>query len=60
MNRRMCFFMAGQLIKLEAGLLTLPMFVSLYYNEDCFWVYPASIAVALFLGYGLSIVFKPS
>ena len=52
--------MAGQLIKLEAGLLTLPMFVSLYYNEDCFWVYPASIAVALFLGYGLSIVFKPS
>lgn len=52
--------MAGQLIKLEAGLLTLPMFVSLYYNEDCFWVYPASIAIALFLGYGLSIVFKPS
>ncbi len=48
------------MLKLEAGLLTLPMFVSLYYNEDCFWIYPASIAVALFLGYGLSIIFKPS
>ena len=48
------------MLKLEAGLLTLPMFVSLYYNEDCFWVYPTSIAIALFLGYGLSIVFKPS
>lgn len=52
--------MAGQMLKLEAGLLTLPMFVSLYYNEDCFWVYPASTAIALFLGFGLNIVFKPS
>jgi len=59
MNRRICFYMNGQLLKLEAALLVLPMLVSLYYKENCFWVYPASIAAALAAGYALTLIFKP-
>lgn len=59
MNRRICFYMTGQLLKLEAALLTLPMFVSLYYRENCFWVYPATIAASLTAGYLMTVIFKP-
>ena len=35
MNRRMVVYMLGQIVKLEAALLVLPLVVSLLYRESC-------------------------
>ena len=34
MNRRMVFFLVGQILKAEAALLALPLIVSLLYKES--------------------------
>ena len=46
MNYRIIFHMAGRVLLAEAGLLVLPLAVSLLYREDCAWAVLASMAVA--------------
>lgn len=59
MNRRMVFYMTGRIIKLEAVLLLLPAVVSLLYGETCFWAFGATIAIALLVGFALTIISRP-
>lgn len=59
MNRRMVFYMTGQMIKVEAALLILPLIVSLYYNEACYMSFIITIAVALAVGFAMTLVSRP-
>ena len=43
MNYRIIFHMAGRVLLAEAGLLVLPLAVSLLYREDCAWAVLASM-----------------
>ena len=56
MNYRIIFHMAGRVLLAEAGLLVLPLAVSLLYREDCAWAVLASMAVAAVLGGLLAIL----
>lgn len=58
MNRRMVFYVLGQMLKVVAGLMCLPLIVSLIYGENCVWSFLISIAVALVIGFPLSIFCK--
>lgn len=60
MNRRMVFYTVGQILKIESLLLILPLFVSVYYNEKSFWAILITIGIAAVLGFGLTIISKPS
>lgn len=60
MNRRMVLYIVGQMIKLEAVLMLLPLFVAVIYKNSCFTALLITIAIALILGYLLTTVFKPS
>ncbi len=59
MNRRMVFYMIGQLVKVEALLLLLPLAVAFCYGESCWQAIAISIGVALAVGYGLTLISKP-
>ncbi len=59
MNRRMIVYMVGQIIKLEAAMLLLPMAVSLLYRETCAWAFAATAAVALAVGFALTLLSRP-
>lgn len=59
MNRRMVFYMVGQMIKLQSALLVLPMAVSIFYGEHCFWSFLITIGISLVLGFALTFIFKP-
>ncbi len=59
MNRRMVLYTVGTVIKIEAALMVLPLIVSLIYKESCTIDFLISIAVALVLGFALTIIFKP-
>ncbi len=50
MNYKMVFKTVGQLLRAEAALLCLPMFVSLYYKENLIHVYGIVIAILLVIG----------
>ena len=54
MNRKMIFYMTGQLVKVEALLLLLPLAVSLIYRERCAVPFLITIAIALVIGFALS------
>ena len=60
MNRRMVFYVLGQMFKVVAGLMTLPFIVSLIYKEECMWSFLISIAIALVVGVLLSVICKTS
>lgn len=60
MNRKMIFYITGEMILLEAALLVLPLIVSLIYGESCVISFVFSIAVALALGGIMMLIFKPS
>ena len=60
MNRRMVLYMVGQMVKLESALMVLPLIVSIVYQNKCVFSLLIAIAVALVLGFFLTIVFKPS
>ena len=60
MNRRMVLYMVGQMVKVEAALMVLPLIVSIIYQNDCVFSFLISIAIALVFGFFLTIVFKPS
>lgn len=55
----MVFYMTGQMIKVEAALLILPLIVSLYYNEACYMSFIITIAVALAVGFAMTLVSRP-
>lgn len=59
MNRKMVFYMIGQIIKLEAALLLLPLIVSLLYKEQCATAFLITIGIALVLGFAITLMFKP-
>lgn len=60
MNRKIVFYITGQMIILEAILLLLPLAVSLFYGESCALSFLYTVLIALFLGSLMRIVFKPS
>ncbi len=59
MNRRMILYMVGQIVKLEAAMLVLPAIVALIYRENCLWALLASAAIALVVGFALTLIFRP-
>lgn len=59
MNRKMIFYMLGQMSLLEAGLMLLPLLVSFIYGEACWSAFLQAIVVALVLGLALMFIFKP-
>ena len=59
MNRRMVFYMLGQMIKLEAAVLLLPALVALIYRETCLWAILATAGVALAVGFALTLLSRP-
>lgn len=59
MNRKMVFYMIGQIVKLEAVLLILPLLVSLCYKEACAKAFLITIGIALLLGFAMTWLFKP-
>lgn len=59
MNRKMVFYMIGQMIKLEAVLLVLPLLVSLIYREhETALSFLITIGIALVLGFALTLIFR--
>lgn len=59
MNRRMIVYMVGQMIRLEAVLLLLPLLVSLLYREACGFAFLITILAALAVGCTVTVVCKP-
>lgn len=59
MNRRMVFYMLGQILKLEAGILCLPLLCSVIYKETEVFAFLITIAAALLLGFALTLFNKP-
>ena len=60
MNRRMIFYMVGNIVKLEAALLLLPLLISLCYHEmNCVNAFSVTIIAAALIGFVMSLVFKP-
>ena len=59
MNYRMVIHTVGQVVLVDAGLLTLPLLVCVYYGESAFWGYLFAIAVALALGSCMTLLFRP-
>ena len=60
MNRRMVLYTVGNVIKLEAALLILPLITSLIYKESCAVDFLITIAVALIIGFAATLIFKPT
>lgn len=59
MNRKMVFYMIGQMIKLEAALLVLPLLVSLIYKEYTTALsFLITIGIALAVGFALTLIFR--
>lgn len=59
MNRKMVFYICGQMLLIEAVLLLLPFAVSLIYGESCAWAFLATIGIALVLGAVVMLLSKP-
>ena len=61
MNRKIVFYMLGQILKLEAGIMVLPLICSLIYRElDIVTAFLITMAVALAVGFLLTVLNKPS
>ena len=59
MNRRMIFYVIGQIINIEAALLLLPAAVSLYYKEGCLTAFLITAGIALAVGLTLTLSSRP-
>ncbi len=60
MNRRMVFYMLGQIVRIEAALLALPLLVSLLYGEyTAMWSFLITAGVALAGGTLLTLISRP-
>ena len=51
--------MIGQIIKLEAGLLVLPLAVSIIYRERCALSFLITALASLFVGFAVTLISKP-
>ena len=61
MNRRMIFYMVGNIILLEAALLILPALVALCYQEmNGVFSFSLTIIIAALTGGAMKLIFKPS
>lgn len=60
MNRKMVFYITGQMVIVEAALLLLPTAVSMFYRESCVWSFLLTIFAALALGGLMIMIFRPS
>ncbi|MBR6682030.1 MAG: TrkH family potassium uptake protein [Clostridia bacterium] len=58
MNYRIVLYMVGRILQIEGALLVLPFVVSLIYNEECWLSFLITIALALALGFALTLIFK--
>ncbi len=59
MNRKMIFYMLGQILKLEAAIMVMPLLCSLIYREySNVFTFLITIAIALILGFGLTLLNK--
>ena len=59
MNYRIIFHTAGKVLLAEAGLLALPLLVSVLYHERCVWAVLASMAAAAVIGGLLTLLARP-
>ncbi|MBE6787300.1 MAG: TrkH family potassium uptake protein [Ruminococcaceae bacterium] len=59
MNRRIIFYMLGQILKVEAVLMSLPLICSLVYGEKNAISFVITIVLALALGFLLTCLNKP-
>ena len=59
MNYRMVIHTVGQVVLLEAGMLILPLLVSLYYGDACATSYVQAIAVAAAAGALMTFAVRP-
>ncbi len=60
MNRKIVFYMLGQILKLEAAIMVLPLICSLICDEfNNVVTFLITIAIALALGFGLTLLNKP-
>lgn len=55
----MVFYLTGQMLKVEAALLILPLIVSLYYKSACFTSFLITIGIALAVGFLLTLISRP-
>lgn len=58
MNRKMIFYMMGQVAEVVGLLMLLPLGVSLYYHEECWSAFLITIGISVGLGLFLTLVFK--
>ena len=59
MNRKFVFYMLGQIIKLEAAFLALPLIVAICYREPKgILAFLITIAASLVIGFALTLIFK--
>ena len=59
MNYRIIFHTTGKVLLAEAGLLALPLLVSVLYHERCAWAVLASMAAAAVIGGLLTLLARP-
>ncbi len=60
MNRKMIFYMVGNIILLEAALLMLPTLVALSYHEmNGVFAFSLTIIISALVGFAMKFVFKP-
>ena len=59
MNYKMVIHTVGQVVLLEAGLLVLPLLVSLYYGDSCSMAYLQTIAIAAVVGSLMTFAVRP-
>ena len=59
MNYKMVIHTVGQVVLLEAGLLVLPLLVSLYYGDSCTMAYLQTIAIAAAVGGAMTFLCRP-
>ncbi len=58
MNKRIVFYILGQIMKLEAILLLVPLAVSLIFRDGTHSAFIITISVSLAFGYALTLIFK--
>ncbi len=59
MNRKMVFYMIGQILKLEAVLMIFPLICSLIYGEKEAFSFIVTIIIAILIGFLLTIFNRP-
>jgi len=59
MNKRMVFYMLGNMIKIESVLLLLPALCSFIYGEKSLYAFLITFAIALCTGLCLTLFNKP-